>query len=60
MKLTEAVDALKGKMVTATTASGTVVKGTLKEVGDDYVDVHWATGRSTIVPFAQLASLKEE
>ena len=60
MKLSESVGALKGKVVTATTAGSTVVKGTLKEAGDDYLDIHWATGKSTIIPFAQLVSLKEE
>lgn len=61
--LTQAATALIRKRVIATTtaAPGTnQISGTLKVAGSDFIDIEWATGKSTLIPFAALASLKEE
>jgi len=36
-----------------------VITGTLKTVGDGFIDVHQETGKSTIMPFTQLVSITE-
>ena len=60
MNLKEAAERLKNKSVTAITAGGGTVKGKVGDVGDDFVDVQWSIGKSTLIPFAHLLSLKED
>lgn len=61
--LREAVTNLKGKRVTATTAAAAgenTAVGTLKMIGNDFIDIEWTSTKSTIIPLAQLVALKEE
>jgi hypothetical protein len=60
MTLSEAITAqLLNKRVTVVTTKDATITGTLKTVGDNFIDVHEKTGKSTIMPFSQIVSIEE-
>jgi hypothetical protein len=59
MTLREAADRLRNQRVTVTTMRAEVT-GTLKVIGDDFFDVEHRATKSTLIPFAQVVSIKED
>ena len=58
MTLLQAAVVLKNKKVTVITARGDIT-GTLKQIGDDFVDVEAQTTKSTLIPAREILALKE-
>jgi hypothetical protein len=58
MTLRAAAEALKSRNVTVTTTRADVT-GVLRVVGDDFIDVEYKATKSTLIPFTQLVSIKE-
>jgi hypothetical protein len=59
MKMIEAAGQLKGQQVVVLT-SKLEVSGRLREVGEDFLNLDYATGKTAIIPLSQVVTLKEQ
>jgi hypothetical protein len=59
MTLGEAAGKLKNQKVLVVTTKDEV-SGRLREVGSDFVDVEYAPGKTALIPFSQIVTLKEQ
>lgn len=59
MKVQEAAGTLKGQKVVVITSNGEVT-GRLKEVGDDFLNLDFASGKTAIIPLLHVMALKEQ
>lgn len=59
MKVQDAAATLKGQKVVVITSNGEVT-GRLKEVGEDFLNIDHATGKTAIIPLSHVVTLKEQ
>jgi hypothetical protein len=59
MKVQEAAGTLKGQKVVVITSNGEVT-GRLKEVGEDFLNLDIAAGKTAIIPLLHVVALKEQ
>lgn len=58
MKIQAAAGTLKGQKVVVITSNGEVT-GRLREVGEDFLNLDLAAGKTAIIPLSHVVTLKE-